>query len=227
MRFEEWQPIYREILEDFGFSEDRDSEAAQYLSFLLEEAPDLMALDQLIRGRTVLVCGNAPTLSAELGEIISQQEKIELHGAFEHTVISADGATTKLLERGIVPDIIVTDLDGILPDIVRANELGSIVVVHAHGDNMEALGRWVPKLSRIVGTTQSMPFDEIYNFGGFTDGDRSVFLARHFKAAEIRLIGFDFDDESVTPMKKKKLKWARKLVGIALIKDDLSSKLAR
>lgn len=220
MRFDEWEPIYQEILKDFGFSRDRDCEAARCLRAQLVERSDLQALEVLIRGQKVLICGNAPSLTGELEELIYK-------GEVESTVISADGATTKLLKMGIVPEIIVTDLDGFLPDITRSNKLGSIVVVHAHGDNIEALQRWVPELCRIVGTTQTEPFDDIHNFGGFTDGDRCVFLARHFEAAEIRLIGFDFDDDFVTPRKKKKLKWARKLVEMALSKDDLISKETR
>jgi hypothetical protein len=37
-----------------------------------------------------------------------------------------------------------------------------------------------------------MPVKNVYNFGGFTDGDRSVFLAEEFGAKEIILIGMDF-----------------------------------
>jgi uncharacterized Rossmann fold enzyme len=34
--------------------------------------------------------------------------------------------------------------------------------------------------------------------------------------AEIELRGFDFEDESVTPRKRKKLAWAKRLVEMAL-----------
>ena len=33
------------------------------------------------------------------------------------------------------------------------------------------------------------------NFGGFTDGDRCVFLAEYFNASKIVLIGMDFGQE--------------------------------
>ena len=33
---------------------------------------------------------------------------------------------------------------------------------------------------------------KVHNFGGFTDGDRCVFLANHFKAKKIILLGMDF-----------------------------------
>jgi uncharacterized Rossmann fold enzyme len=65
-----------------------------------------------------------------------------------------------------------------------------------------------------VGTTQARPFDHVYNFGGFSDGDRCVFLSKEFGAKSIRIIGFDLDDTNVTPKKLKKLKWARKLLKV-------------
>lgn len=236
MQFEVWEPIYLKILEDFNFSKDRDEEAAKLLLGLIQRSPKNMAdnpknkksknninlksISLKIRGHKVLVCGNAPKLESELTDILpkrkSKSKKSELQHAGLDTVIAADGATTTLLKIGVVPDIIVTDLDGTVPDIIAANEMGAIVVVHAHGDNMDALGRYVPKLTKIIGTTQSKPFDDIHNFGGFTDGDRCAFLAAHFGASSIKLIGFDYEDENTTPMKKKKLKWAKLLVEMAL-----------
>ncbi len=208
MRFESWEPIYLEILEEFGFSRERDEEAARLLSVLLWSRPDQREqsnLDAIVRGRNVLVCGNAPSLARELRDVSPGD-----------VVIAADGATTILLEMGIVPEVIVTDLDGTVPDIIAANRRGSLVVVHAHGDNMTALEEYVPQMSKVIGTTQSRPFDEIYNFGGFTDGDRCVFLARCFGASKIKLAGFDYDDQNVAPMKKMKLRWAKRLVRMAL-----------
>jgi uncharacterized Rossmann fold enzyme len=76
-----------------------------------------------------------------------------------------------------------------------------------------AVKEMVPKLKSVIGTTQAAPFDHVYNFGGFSDGDRCVFLAKEFGARSIRIIGFDLDDTNVTPKKLKKLKWARKLLG--------------
>ena len=208
MRFESWEPIYLEILEEFGFSRERDEEAARLLSVLLRSRPDQREqsnLDAIVRGRDVLVCGNAPTLAWELRDVSPGD-----------VMIAADGATTVLLEMDIIPEVIVTDLDGTVPDIITANRRGSLVVVHAHGDNMTALREYVPQMSKVIGTTQSRPFDEIYNFGGFTDGDRCVFLARCFGASKIKLAGFDYDDQNVSPMKKMKLRWAKRLVRMAL-----------
>jgi hypothetical protein len=207
MQFAVWEPIYRSILQDFGFSGKRDEEAAELLAGLLfNREPPLPAVESVVRGRRVVVFGNAPSLKAELDSL---QEK-------DAAFLAADGATSVLLERGILPDVVVTDLDGPFPAILKANLQGCVVVVHAHGDNLDALNRYVPQLVRVIGTVQCRPLPGLCNFGGFTDGDRCVFLARELGAASIKLVGFDFEDESVTPRKKKKLAWARRLIDLAL-----------
>ncbi|HUS76657.1 MAG TPA: 6-hydroxymethylpterin diphosphokinase MptE-like protein [Methanothrix sp.] len=207
MQFANWEPLYQSILQDFGFSPARDEEAAKLLAELLRgrEQP-LQAAEAKVRGHSVVVVGNAPSLEKELDGLQKS----------DAVFIAADGATSVLLRHGIVPDIVVTDLDGPFPAILKANSEGSIVVVHAHGDNLDALKKYVPQLERIIGTVQCRPPPGLYNFGGFTDGDRCVFLAKELGAASIKLVGFDFDDESVTPRKKKKLAWAKKLIDLAL-----------
>lgn len=209
MRLEDWEPIYSAILNDFGFSREKDEAAALLLSGLLKGRRNnevLKEAQELVMGKDVVICGNAPCLANEL------RAKKENDAEY----IAADGASAILLEEDILPGLIVTDLDGPIQAIREANELGSIIVVHAHGDNLEALRKYVPLLSDVIGTTQSNPIENVYNFGGFTDGDRCVFLARHFEARKIELIGFDFDDAGVTPRKKKKLIWARRLIELAM-----------
>jgi len=207
MKFATWEPFYQSILQDFGFSPGRDEEAAKLLAEILRDRePMLQAAKAIVVGRRAVVCGNAPTLDKEL-EGLRERDAVFL---------AADGATSVLLEHNIVPDIVVTDLDGPFPVILKANEMGSIVVVHAHGDNLDALNRYVPKLKRIIGTVQCRPPPGLFNFGGFTDGDRCVFLAKELGVASIKLIGFDFEDESVTPRKRRKLMWAKRLIELAL-----------
>jgi 2-amino-4-hydroxy-6-hydroxymethyldihydropteridine diphosphokinase len=204
MKFEEWEPYYRAILADFGWTPEGDEEAARIMAPMLPDpAPALARLNELIDGRDVLVCGKAPRLKDDLKSIDRSK----------YTVIAADGATSTLLEAGIVPDIIVSDLDGNHADLLRANENGAIVLAHAHADNIPAVREMVPKLKNVIGTTQARPFDHVYNFGGFSDGDRCVFLAKELGAASITIVGFDLSDTNVTPKKLKKLKWARRLLG--------------
>ncbi len=210
MDYEAWEPIYREILDDFGFSRVRDLEAAVLLSELLRSPPPLSRLAELISAKKVLVCGNGPGLLSEIAGL-------EADGALlDRAIIAADGATSVLLKAGISPDAIVTDLDGTIEDIIDASKRGSIVVVHAHGDNIDKVREYLPQMGEALGTCQCRPPEGLYNMGGFTDGDRCVFLVVHFRASEVALAGFEFDDPTVTPRKAKKLQWAKRLIDIAL-----------
>jgi 2-amino-4-hydroxy-6-hydroxymethyldihydropteridine diphosphokinase len=208
MNFAAWEPIYEEILEDFGFDRAGDEKAARILSRMLTEknAVSLSEIKNAVSGKTTLICGNAPQLRKELLEIDLS--------AF--VVIAADGAAAVLMDAGRVPEVICTDLDGNseadIEKEILACEQGSIVLIHAHGDNIDKLEKYVPRFKRFIATTQARPFDKVFNFGGFSDGDRCVFVAREFGANKIELAGFDFNDPDVNPIKKKKLKWAKKLI---------------
>lgn len=205
MRYEDWEPYYKAILEDFGWTAEGDEAAARLLSSMLpEQTPCLDRVKELIEGKDVIVCGKAPSLEKDM-------ERVDWW--YRYTVIAADGSVSTLLRQGIVPDIVVSDLDGSHEDLMKADENGSIILAHAHADNVEAVKSLVPRLKHVVGTTQARPLKNVYNFGGFSDGDRCVFLAKEFGAKTIKIIGFNLDDTNVTPKKLKKLKWARKLLG--------------
>ena len=222
MQFADWELLYLAILVDFGFSRSGDEEAAKLLQDLLcDRSPGMPAAKERVYGRDVVVYGNAPLLGAELDCLDDSELREDI------TTIAADGATAVLLSRGIIPDIVVTDLDGPFEAIRLANLQGAVAVVHAHGDNLDALRRYVPQLKDVVGTVQCRPPEGLHNFGGFTDGDRCVFLAKELGAASIKLVGFDFEDESVTPRKRKKLAWAKKLIDIALPREGLMAESAR
>jgi len=222
MRYKDWEPIYEEILKDFGFKREKDEEAAriafEIISRVGQTPTDIkQKIEELIKGKAAIICGNAPCLENDIRE--KQLDRDFFSFTREYVVIAADGATSVLLRTAIIPDIVVTDLDGNIADIIYANRFGSIGVVHAHGDNIEKLKRVLPALNEnVICTTQSRPLSPIgksvtvYNFGGFTDGDRCVFLAKEFGAKRIELIGFDFEDKNVSKRKRKKLKWAKRLI---------------
>ena len=92
------------------------------------------------------------------------------------------------------------------------------MVIHAHGDNIATLKRHALRFpGPFVLTTQGNPFGRIFNFGGFTDGDRAYFMAKHFGAQSISLLGFDFDvprpkKGKDSRLKHRKLQWARWLI---------------
>ncbi|RPI40902.1 MAG: DUF115 domain-containing protein [Methanoregulaceae archaeon] len=206
MQFSEWEPHYQDIVEYFGFDRAADEEAARLLATLLDR-DNLLSLASLTDGNEVTVCGNAPCLKDEISKITG-------------IVFAADAAAEVLDSQGIVADAIFTDLDGATDRIIELNREGTIIVIHAHGDNMPLLNYWVPRFSgKVVGTTQAAPLPHVYNFGGFSDGDRAVFAADELGASKITLAGFDLDDENVDPMKRGKLRWARKL--LALIGHDV------
>lgn len=201
MQYRDWEPHYTEIVQYFGFDRAADEEAARLLASLLPY-DNLLSLVSITEGNEVTVCGNAPCLKKDLKNI----------GGI---VFAADAAAEVLEDAGIRPDAIFTDLDGATDRFLDMNREGTIVVVHAHGDNMPLLKHWVPRFKgKIVGTTQAKPLPHVHNFGGFTDGDRAVFAAHELGAEKVSLAGFDLDDENVDPMKRGKLFWARKLLAL-------------
>jgi uncharacterized Rossmann fold enzyme len=201
MRFEEWEPHYTAILDYFGFDREDDEEAARVLAALAPR-DDCSLLVGLCRGQDVTVCGNAPCLPGELSLIGG-------------TVFAADAAADVLYAYGILPDAVFTDLDGATDTLCEMNRKGTVMVVHAHGDNIRLLTHWVPRFDGpFVATTQARPLPGVHKFGGFTDGDRAVFAAHALGARSVSIIGFDCDDPGVDPVKRGKLSWARRLLGL-------------
>lgn len=205
MDYEDWEPFYLQIIEDFGFSREADEAVAAELDRLLDGTrASADELGSLFRGQVVTVAGNGPSLGSDL------------KGA-EGVLVTADEATTVALEQGRHPAVLVTDLDGRVEDQLRANAEGAIAVVHGHGDNGPAVQTWASRFTgTTVATTQSRPSGGLVNFGGFTDGDRAVYLADHFGAKEIRLVGWDFEHPSPKDgdlkRKQRKLDWAYILI---------------
>ncbi|HJJ93843.1 MAG TPA: DUF115 domain-containing protein [Methanocorpusculum sp.] len=202
MKPEVWDEYYVKILDYFGFSREDDEEAARLLSSILP-GNDISLLTDTISGSDIIVAGNAPSLPDDI-------KKTDFEGK---VVIAADAAARVMKKGGVIPNIVFTDLDGLDDDVLEMNEAGTILAVHAHGDNMPLVKSWVPKMKGpVVGTTQSTPLENVYNFGGFSDGDRGVFAAYELGAKSVSLIGFDLDDKSVDPVKHGKLMIARKLL---------------
>jgi len=196
----------------FGYSLEADRAAANRLAARLAKEPyrcEEVLHGWRVRGRAVHVLGAADRALADAARIPPDVE-----------VWTADGATTAALEAGRTPTAIVTDLDGRVEDEVEAARNGARVVIHAHGDNGPAIDEWLPQFppQRVLGTCQVDPVTPLLNPGGFTDGDRAVFLALSLGAREVRLYGFDFDRPGPysgrrgASMKPLKLAWARRLL---------------
>jgi uncharacterized Rossmann fold enzyme len=182
MTLKGWQKKYLEILSEFNYDKTREIRSAKILDSLLKTRLSLHKLEKKIKNKTVFVVGAGPSLISSL----SYLKKFK-----KFTIIVADGATQALIENQIMPDIVVTDLDGNMDYLKKASESHSIMIVHSHGDNINKLP-YAISFKYCLGTTEDKPFGRIRNFGGFTDGDRCVFLANHFGASRIILIGMDF-----------------------------------
>ncbi|WP_336327699.1 6-hydroxymethylpterin diphosphokinase MptE-like protein [Halovenus sp. HT40] len=204
MDFADWEPVYEQILADFGYGRDGDKQARDRLATLLDS--DTFEPSQLDFGdETVAIAGGA-------GSLTEQAELVTARNA--DTVVAASIAADRLREHGIAVDCMVTDLDK-NPDTVRElTEEDTPVAVHAHGDNVPTLSEWIPTLDAefVIPTTQAEPADGVRNFGGFTDGDRAAFFADALGAAELVFPGWAFDDPTVSTEKRHKLQWAERLL---------------
>jgi uncharacterized Rossmann fold enzyme len=207
-----WKTRYSDILREFKYDEKKDKESAILLDSILEKSDVYEKIIDLIKEKTVLIIGSGPSLSAAIPKLKKYKKSVK---------IAADSSIKLLVENGIIPDIIVTDLDGDEKTLEKIGKTNSIFVVHAHGDNIEKL-EFVKKFKNCIGTTQSIPFSKIENFGGFTDGDRGVFLANHFQAKKIILFGMDFGKRigkfSETKRSERKIKLKKLRKGESLLK---------
>ena len=232
MEFGLWEKYYVEILEDFGFSRDDDEKSAKLLDEILS-VEGCLTLDEL-KGFVdfsdkFIVFGAGPSLKEHVAFL---KDNYDLK---DYVLVAADGATTALIDQRIAPDIIATDLDGNLDDILLANFKGANVAIHAHGDNIDKIANLTSFFTSILGTTQSRPVGNLYNFGGFTDGDRALFLAVALGASEITLAGMDFGDivtkysrpnietdtAKADDFKKKKLAYAEKFTQWIIDNEDV------
>ena len=192
MDFNEWEGWYKEILETLGFSREGDENTAELLDKILDEKGCLTIeqfFDEMMEKKDTskfIVVGAGPSIKKHIKYV---KENYDLN---DYLIVSADGATTAMLEDDLVPDIVATDLDGKMEDLLAANSLGSYFVIHAHGNNEELIDNWTTKFDKILGTTQSVPIGHLYNFGGFTDGDRAMFFAIALGCEEMVLAGMDF-----------------------------------
>jgi uncharacterized Rossmann fold enzyme len=215
MRFVDWFPYYQDIRQQFGYSTEKDQEAANILSKMIKKKTiDIKVLQRKIARRPVMAIGAGDNLISNIKFIKKNRKFVK---------IVADGATQALLENHITPDIVVTDLDGDALFLRKAERAGAIMVVHSHGDNVKELKKLVPTFRHVIGSTQVMPVENVYNFGGFTDGDRCVFLGDEFGAKEIVLVGMEFGDRigqhskklvKNIELKKEKMKVGKRLLEI-------------
>lgn len=206
MNSQKWLEYYGRICSDLQIDPLKDYESSLLLSGIFGKSSSLSLLDPY-KNKSAYVIGNGPELEKSLHDL--KKDRI---------TIVADSALPVFMEKLGVPDIVVTDLDGDIESLTEAHEMGCLVVLHSHGDNMGLIREYAPMFTgNSLGTTQSEPLYNVFNFGGFTDGDRGAFLGDFLKSPTITLVAFDFDNAtrkegSDIARKKKKLKWARILL---------------
>jgi uncharacterized Rossmann fold enzyme len=131
VRFIDWFPYYQDIRQQFGYSTEKDQEAANILSKMIKKKTiDIKVLQRKIARRHVMAIGAGDSLISNIKFIKKNRKFVK---------IVADGATQALIENHITPDIVVTDLDGDALFLRKAERAGAIMVVHSHGDNVEEL----------------------------------------------------------------------------------------
>ena len=228
----EFRAWYRKIVNDFNFVLQKDREARDLLSRILEKKTYSYNLEEVLHSfkeniqkkERICVYGCGPSLEESVDYILSNLGK----NFFKNCVnLAADGAARLLNERIIPIDGIITDLDGITKrDFFKAK----FVIVHAHGDNillLEHFKNTIINFTKIIGTTQAESTYNLINPGGFTDGDRILALIISFllPQQELYLIGMDFDDivgnyskpnqeknYLADPIKLKKLQYALQII---------------
>ncbi len=208
MRASDWEALYSEILGDMGYSREDDESTVRVLKAVTVNC-DLVDPDDVrdVFSGICTVAGDADCLESD----------IELFPP-TGTLVSSGSAVRRLLDAGLTPDVVVTDLDGDMPSQLEASSRGALTFVHAHGDNADAVREWAGRFrGPVVLTTQSRPESTVFDFGGFTDGDRAVCISQEMGASSVRLIGFDLDhprskDGRDPAVKLRKLAWARRII---------------
>lgn len=210
MNWKDWKEKYLEIVRDMGYSTAREMDAlragvnaAMLERNVLKGHSAISRISGAIKDECVVV-GGGPSLDSSLGELRDLMEG--------RSTVAADGACGRLLENGIIPDVIVTDADGDLPSERRMNSMSSALVLHFHGDNYRRAYDFSRTLQGdVVITTQAGPTEWTFNFGGFTDGDRAVLMCEEFGASSVYLVGFDFPSWTDAAASKK-LHWAKRII---------------
>ena len=207
MDFEEWEPVYEQILVDFGYDRREDERARDVLAGMVssskrrDQRAVFSGLD--FTDETVAIAGAASTLEDELDVVETAT-----------SIVAASDAARRLGAVGFDVDCMVTDLDKSPSTARRLTVEGTPVAVHGHGDNVPLLESHVPTfdVDSVIATTQARPSGPVRNYGGFTDGDRAAFLADALGAERLVFPGWNFDDVTVSAEKRRKLDWAARLL---------------
>lgn len=229
MEWTSWEPLYQKVAKELDLNITKDYEIAEKYKNLIEENLIQKFSNRLqkIRSKkikTVWIIGAGPSLEHDF-EIYRKY-----HTKTNELLVGVDGACKFLLEQKFYPDIIFSDLDGSIEAIIKCLKHGSIIFLHAHGDNFNLIENsfQVIKEFDFIPTVQTKPVDPfLFNFGGFTDGDRAIStILSLLKSCDILLLGFTFgkiqgkyskpnlfkNHEKASNFKLKKLQFAKEYI---------------
>lgn len=201
-----WWSFQEEISEQFDFSKDREAVASRLISNVKHNS---FSIRKRIEDKDLILVG------------AGLQKDTDIPSS---NVIVADGALRACLERNIIPSLIVTDLDGYIPDILWARKQGSEIILHAHGDNIARVFQYLSDINPNCITT-TYPSVSSNCWGGFTDGDRALMMSLSLNCNTIKMIGFDYNiignySGDYSPRKLEKLRWAQKIIQTCMEKSN-------
>lgn len=179
MHWDEWKPFYEEAMNWLNL----DPEIGEYAS------------DKAVgKGSTTL--GKLGALDWDKTWVFGSANRVlkDINAYDDGLVVSTTHALPYLLESGINPDVVYTDLSCHLKYVFQAEAQGAVIVANVDWENMEHFNNVIQEFDLPLITTQGSPREGVHNFGGFTEEDRACFLAEHFGAKEIILAGFDFEN---------------------------------
>ena len=206
----------------FGWSYQADVVSANELRRACNEHPQAALFGWLPeqRQQTLEAVRQRLLDAAQVVLVGAAANRQHLEGAWPQGTefVAADGAVGACL--GLVePACVVTDLDG-GTHLEAAVASAVPLIVHAHGDNAKewsaSLDRWASNPPPLVLTHQTHErHPDMFNPGGFTDGDRAVCFVRWLGVQEERLHLLGYDEAEVGPWsgftnparKLEKLSW--------------------
>ena len=209
MNWLDWKPYYAKVIFDLGLDESKDYVVTTSFANLLKQNHPNGFYDVLnkIKEKKISkswIFGAGPSLEQDF--VIFKK----FYAIQSDLIVGVDGACLFLIENEIYPDVIFSDLDGSLETLLTCLAHVSILILHAHGDNFDIEPDYYPKYTSfsLLPTVQTKPYEPyLFNFGGFTDGDRAIAgILDWFSNVDIILLGFTFGNLQGKYSKPTKLK---------------------
>ena len=201
-----WWKFQEEISVQFDFSKIREDVASRLVS---DTKQNISSIRKCIEKKDLILVGAGLQKGTDIPS---------------SNVIVADGALRACLEQDILPSLIVTDLDGYIPDILWARKKGSKVILHAHGDNIARVFQYLSDINPNCITT-TYPSASSNCWGGFTDGDRALMMSLSLNCNSVKMIGFNYNiignySGDYSPRKLEKLLWSQKIVEVCIERSN-------